>query len=102
IKGSHNAMKTGMLAAEAAFAALSAGRANDVLDDYEAGYRASHVYKDLKRVRNVKPLWSKFGTLLGVPLAAIDMWTNQLFGLSLFGTLNHGKPDFAPLKHASA
>jgi electron-transferring-flavoprotein dehydrogenase len=101
IKGSHNAMKTGMLAAEAAFAALSAGRSNDVLDDYEPAYRASHVYRDLKRVRNVKPLWSRCGTILGVPLAAIDMWTNQLFGLSLFGTLKHGKPDFATLRHAS-
>jgi electron-transferring-flavoprotein dehydrogenase len=101
IKGSHNAMKTGMLAAEAAFAALGSGRASDVLGDYETAYRASHVYKDLKRVRNVKPLWSKFGTILGVPLAAIDMWTNQLFGLSLFGTLKHGKPDYATLKHAS-
>ncbi len=100
IKGSHNAMKTGMLAAEAAFAALSAGRSGDVLEGYEDAYRASHVYKDLKRVRNVKPLWSKFGTLLGVPLAALDMWTNQLFGLSLFGTLKHGKPDYATLKHA--
>jgi len=101
IKGSHNAMKTGMLAAEAAFAALSAGRSGDVLEDYEEAYRASHVYKDLKRVRNVKPLWSRFGTILGVPLAALDMWTNQLFGLSLFGTLKHGKPDSATLKHAS-
>jgi electron-transferring-flavoprotein dehydrogenase len=101
IKGSHNAMKTGMLAAEAAFAALSAGRSNDVLGGYDEAYRASHVYKDLKRVRNVKPLWSKFGTLLGVPLAAIDMWTNQLFGVSFFGTLKHGKPDYATLKHAS-
>jgi electron-transferring-flavoprotein dehydrogenase len=101
IKGSHNAMKTGMLAAEAAFAALSAGRSGDVLEGYEEAYRASHVYKDLKRVRNVKPLWSRFGTILGVPLAALDMWTNQLFGLSLFGTLKHGKPDYATLKHAS-
>jgi electron-transferring-flavoprotein dehydrogenase len=101
IKGSHNAMKSGMLAAESAFAALAAGRANDVLDDYEPAYRASHVYKDLKRVRNVKPLWSRFGTLVGVPLAAFEMWTNQLFGLSIFGTLKHGKPDYATLKHAS-
>ena len=101
IKGSHNAMKTGMLAAEAAFAALGAGRANDVLEAYETAYRASHVYKDLKRVRNVKPLWSKLGTFLGVPLGGLDMWTNQLFGLCLFGTLKHGKPDYATLKHAS-
>ena len=93
-------MKSAMLGAEAAFAALSAGRSGDVLESYEEAYRASHVYKDLKRVRNVKPLWSKFGTILGVPLSALDMWTNQLFGLSLFGTLKHGKPDYATLKHA--
>jgi electron-transferring-flavoprotein dehydrogenase len=101
IKGSHNAMKTGMLAAEAAFAALGEGRSGDTLDAYEDAYRQSHVYKDLKRVRNVKPLWSRFGTIVGVPLAAIDMWTNQLFGFSFFGTLKHGKPDYATLKHAS-
>ena len=87
IKGSHNAMKTGMLAAEAAFAALGEGRSGDTLEAYEEAYRQSHVYKDLKRVRNVKPLWSKLGTIVGVPLAAIDMWTNQLFGFSFLGTL---------------
>jgi electron-transferring-flavoprotein dehydrogenase len=101
IKGSHNAMKTGMLAAEAAFAALGEGRANDTLDAYEEAYEQSHVYKDLKRVRNVKPLWSRLGTIVGIPLAAIDMWTNQLFGISVFGTLKHGKPDYATLKKAS-
>jgi electron-transferring-flavoprotein dehydrogenase len=100
IKGSHNAMKTGMLAADAAFAALGEGRSGDVLQAYEDGWRQSHVYKDLKRVRNVKPLWSRFGTIIGVPLGAIDMWTNQLFGFSLFGTLKHGKPDYATLKLA--
>jgi electron-transferring-flavoprotein dehydrogenase len=100
IKGSHNAMKTGMLGAEAAFAALGEGRANDELTSYEEAYRESHVHKDLKRVRNVKPLWSRFGTALGVPLGAIDMWLNQI-GLTLFGTLRHGKPDYATLKHAS-
>ena len=100
IKGSHNAMKTGMLGAEAAFAALGEGRANDELTSYEDAYRGSHVYKDLKRVRNVKPLWSKFGTVLGVPLSAIDMWANQL-GFTVFGTLHHGKPDYATLKPAS-
>ncbi|MEI9989647.1 MAG: electron transfer flavoprotein-ubiquinone oxidoreductase [Rhizomicrobium sp.] len=102
IKGSHNAMKTGMLAAEAVAAALAAGRAGDTLDGYEASYRASHVYKDLHRVRNVKPLWSRFGTILGlVPLGGIDMWFNQLFGFSPFGTLKHGKPDYATLKPAA-
>jgi electron-transferring-flavoprotein dehydrogenase len=62
IKGSHNAMKTGMLAAEAAFAAIAAGRQRDTLDDYDEAYRSSRVYKDLHRVRNAKPLLSRFGT----------------------------------------
>jgi len=101
IKGSHNAMKTGMLAAESVFAALGEGRAGDVLEGYEEAYRASHVYKDLKRVRNVKPLLSRLGTFLGMGLGGIDMWTNQLLGFSLFGTLKHGKPDYATLKRAS-
>jgi len=95
IKGSHNAMKTGMLGAEAAFAAVQAGRGGDVLETYEEAYRQSWVYKDLKAVRNAKPLWSRFGTLWGgVLLTGIDLWINQLFGgFSPFGTLKHGKTD---------
>ncbi|MBV9330730.1 MAG: electron transfer flavoprotein-ubiquinone oxidoreductase [Alphaproteobacteria bacterium] len=102
IKGSHNAMKSGMLAAESVFAALEANRTGDELTDYEPSVRASHIHRDLRRVRNVKPLWSKFGTFGGLlPLGGIDMWTNQLFGISLFGTLKHGKPDFATLAPAA-
>ena len=101
IKGSHNAMLSGIQAAEHAAAALADGRANDTLDGYEAGWRSSAIGKDLKRVRNVKPLWSKYGTIGGVMLGGIDMWTNQLFGFSLFGTLGHGKPDYAALKPAA-
>jgi electron-transferring-flavoprotein dehydrogenase len=100
IKGTHNAMKTGMLAAEAAFAALGEGRSADTLEAYESAYRRSYVHADLHRVRNVKPLWSRFGTFPGIALGGFDMWTNQLFGLSLFGTLGHGKPDDATLRHA--
>ena len=100
IKGSHNAMKTGMLAAEAAFAALAEGRAGDTLSAYDQTYAKSAVARDLHRVRNAKPLWSKLGTLLALPFIGLDLWTNQLFGLSLFGTLGHGKPDFATLKKA--
>ncbi len=100
IKGVHNAMGTGMLAAEQVAAALAAGRAHDELVEYENGWRDSPVGKDLFRVRNVKPLWSKFGTVLGVALGGFDMWTNTLFGFSLFGTLGHGKPDRDTLKPA--
>jgi len=95
IKGSHNAIKSGMLAAEAAFRAMQAGRAGDELTEYQQGYEASWVRKELKTVRNVKPLWSRYGTALGVALAGLDMWTNTLFGVSLFGTLKHGKTDAA-------
>ena len=78
IKGVHNAMGSGMLAAEHVAAALGAGRANDELVDYENAWRDSAVGKDLYRVRNVKPLWSKFGTIIGVALGGIDMWCNTL------------------------
>ncbi|MGF1457327.1 MAG: electron transfer flavoprotein-ubiquinone oxidoreductase [Alphaproteobacteria bacterium] len=101
IKGSHNAMKTGMMGAEAVFEALQDGRTSDELVTYTEKYRASHVYKDLKRVRNVKPLLSRFGTFLGMGLGGFDMWMNTLFGFSLFGTLGHGKPDHATLRPAS-
>jgi electron-transferring-flavoprotein dehydrogenase len=92
IKGSHNAMASGMLAAEEVATALAAGRANDELDGYEAAWRSSPVGRDLWKVRNVKPLLSKFGTVVGVLLGGLDMWTNTL-GFSLFGTLSHGKAD---------
>ena len=101
IKGTHNAMTSGMLAAEACAEALKAGRAHDELSRYEAAWRASPIGKDLWKVRNVKPLLTRFGTVVGVGLGGLDMWTNTLFGFSLFGTLRHGKPDYASLKPAS-
>lgn len=100
IKGVHNAMGTGMLAAEHVAAALAADRANDEIVDYENAWRSSSVGKDLFLVRNVKPLWSKFGTVLGVALGGFDMWCNTLFGTSLFGTQSHAKPDRATLDPA--
>jgi electron-transferring-flavoprotein dehydrogenase len=102
IKGVHNAMGTGMLAAEHVAAALGANRANDEIVEYENAWRSSSVGKDLFLVRNVKPLWSKFGTVLGVALGGLDMWCNTLFGGSLFGTQSHAKPDRATLDPAKA
>jgi electron-transferring-flavoprotein dehydrogenase len=101
IKGSHNAMLSGMLAAEKLAEAIAAGRANDEPVEIENAWRQTDIGKDLKRVRNVKPLWSKFGTLVGIGLGGLDMWTNQLFGFSLFGTLKHGKTDAQSLEPAS-
>jgi electron-transferring-flavoprotein dehydrogenase len=100
IKGTHNAMRSGMLAAEHIAAALSAGRAHDEIETYETSWRGSAIGADLWKVRNAKPLWSKLGTLAGLGCAGADMWANTL-GLSLFGTLRHGRPDSACLKPAS-
>jgi electron-transferring-flavoprotein dehydrogenase len=101
IKGVHNAMGSGMLAAEHVVAALGGGRANDELVDYENAWRDSAVGKDLYLVRNVKPLWSKFGTIIGVALGGFDMWCNTL-GFSLFGTQSHATPDSKKLDPAKA
>ncbi|MGO7209659.1 electron transfer flavoprotein-ubiquinone oxidoreductase [Rhizobium ruizarguesonis] len=101
IKGSHNAVLSGMLAAEKIAAAIVSGRSHDDVIEIENEWRKGDIGKDLKRVRNVKPLWSKFGTALGVALGGFDMWTNTLFGFSVFGTLKHGKTDAESLEPAS-
>jgi len=100
IKGSHNAMLSGILAAEHIADALASGRANDELAAYDDAWRESEIGRDLWKVRNAKPLWSRFGTTLGIGLGGLDMWTNTL-GFSLFGTMSHGKPDYATLKPAA-
>ncbi len=92
IKGNHNAMLSGKAAAEAAHAALKAGRASDELTDYDAELRSGPIGKDLKRVRNVKPLWSRYGLFASLAVGGLDMWTNTL-GFSLLGTLGHKKSD---------
>jgi electron-transferring-flavoprotein dehydrogenase len=94
IKGSHNAMKSGMMAAEAAFAAIQAGRSGDELVEYEQAYQTSWVRKELHTVRNAKPMLSRFGTLMGGAVSMFDMWcTSLLGGFSFFGTLRHTKSD---------
>ncbi|MBD8553142.1 electron transfer flavoprotein-ubiquinone oxidoreductase [Rhizobium sp. CFBP 8762] len=100
IKGSHNAVLSGMLAADKINEAIAAGRANDDPVAIENEWRAGDIGADLRRVRNVKPLWSRFGTVLGITLGALDMWTNT-FGFSFFGTLKHGKSDAASLEPAA-
>ncbi len=101
IKGSHNAILSGILAADHIAAAIAEGRAHDEVTAYDAAWRASDIGRDLKPVRNVKPLWSKYGTYIGAPLFGLDMWTNELFGFSFFGTLKHGKADYETLKPLS-
>ena len=92
IKGNHNAMLSGKAAAEAAYAAIQDGRASDELTAYETEVREGAIGTDLKKVRNVKPLWSQRGLLASLTVGGFDMWTNTL-GFSLLGTMGHGKSD---------
>ena len=100
IKGNHNAMLSGKAAAEAAMAAIKVDRSGDELTAYEVDVREGAIGKDLKKVRNVKPLWSKFGLMTSLVVGGFDMWCNTL-GFSLLGTLKHGKNDADSTEHAS-
>ncbi|MEM9840340.1 MAG: electron transfer flavoprotein-ubiquinone oxidoreductase [Pseudomonadota bacterium] len=108
IKGNHNAMKTGMMAAEAVYDAIAEGREGDDPVAYQVAYDASWVAEELYTVRNAKPLWSKFGTVLGaIMMTGMDLWMNiiggkvGLKGLSFFGTMEHGKSDAESTEPAS-
>lgn len=101
IKGSHNAMKSGMLAAEAVFNALNTGsEPQPLLTAYPEALRNSWVWKDLHAVRNVKPLLSRFGTWLGTMLGGVEMWLGA-FNITLPWTLQHQKADHESLKPAN-
>jgi electron-transferring-flavoprotein dehydrogenase len=101
IKGSHNAMLSGMLVADRLAGALAAGRQHDVVAEIDAGWRDGRIGRDLFGVRNAKPLWSRFGTLIGIGLAGFDMWVTTLCrGWSPFGTLRHRKADHEALEPA--
>ncbi|MEO8757264.1 MAG: electron transfer flavoprotein-ubiquinone oxidoreductase [Devosia sp.] len=102
LKAIHSAIRSGIGAADSIADALVAGRANDRLDDLTGSVMATGIGRELHRVRNVKPLWSRFGTVLGVALGGVDMWVNQLFRFSPFGTLRHSKADYATLWPKSA
>ena len=94
IKGNHNAMLSGIAAAEAAHAAIKAGRGGDELGDYAEAVATGPIAADLKPVRNVKPLWSRYGLMASLALGGLDMWINTAFGnRSPFGSLKHGKTD---------
>ncbi|MEQ6248880.1 electron transfer flavoprotein-ubiquinone oxidoreductase [Sulfitobacter sp. HNIBRBA3233] len=101
IKGNHNAMLSGKAAAEAAYAAIQDGRAGDELPDYETAVRDGDIGKDLWKVRNVKPLWSKYGLTTSLAVGGFDMWCNELFNFSLLGSMHHGKSDAEATEPAS-
>lgn len=91
IKGSHTAMKSGMLAAEAAAAAIAAGREKDAMAEYDAAVRESWIATELKKVQNAQPLIAKFGGELGTVLAGTDMWLRTIAGFGLWKPLKHHK-----------
>ncbi len=93
IKGSHNAILSGKLAGETIFEALGKGRSGDELGSFDEAVTDGAIGRDLKRVRNVKPLWSRYGLLGGLALGGADMWCANLFGGPLFGTVHHRKSD---------
>ena len=108
IKGSHTAMKSGMLAAESIAAAIGAGREADALSEYDAAVRSSWIAKELKLVQNAEPLAAKFnGDLLGSALANVDMWSRTLFGFGIVKPMKHhtdasaiGRADlYEPIKY---
>ncbi|HWI85777.1 MAG TPA: NAD(P)/FAD-dependent oxidoreductase, partial [Sphingomonas sp.] len=78
IKGTHTAMKSAMLAAEAAAAALAEGRSGDTLETYQPAVEASWIAAELKKVRNAEPALAKLGPALGTLWAGVDMWMRQL------------------------
>ena len=93
IKGNHNAMHSGIDAAEAAFKAINAGRSGDILHDYSESIGSGPIGRDLKKVRNVAPLNGRFGPLAGLVIGGFDMWFQSIFRFSILGTLKHGKSD---------
>ena len=100
IKGNHNAMHSGIAAAEAAHAAIRVGRSSDELTAYTEAVETGPIAADLRPVRNVKPIWSRFGLTASLALGGADMWMGQLTGWSLFGTLKHGETDAKATRRA--
>jgi electron-transferring-flavoprotein dehydrogenase len=98
LKAIHSALRSGRVAGEQVASAIAAGRANDTLETLDAAVRASGIEAELHAVRNVKPLWHRFGTLLGAALGGADLWAQHLLKLSPFGTLHIRQTDAATLR----
>ncbi|HZW12123.1 MAG TPA: electron transfer flavoprotein-ubiquinone oxidoreductase [Noviherbaspirillum sp.] len=100
IKGSHTAIKSGMLCAEAVFAAVTAGRASDELTAYPEAYEKSWLAEELNQTRNFK-LWFKKGSLMGPLMTGIEQWLLPKIGIkNPPWTLHRDKPDHVYLQPA--
>ena len=98
LKAIHNAILSGIGAADAVGAAIAQGRQHDLIEDLGEKIMATGIARELRAVRNVKPLWSRFGTVLGALAAGVEMWTSAILGRSLLGTLSHSQADYQALK----
>ncbi|OMH86661.1 electron transfer flavoprotein-ubiquinone oxidoreductase [Candidatus Liberibacter asiaticus] len=101
IKGSHNAIISGMLAAEKIVERLSNGKKHDDPIEIEDSWRQTQIGKDLWIIRNIKPLLSRFGVFIGLSLGLMDIWIQKILGFSFLGTLKHHKMDSCSLEAAS-
>ncbi|WP_240232477.1 electron transfer flavoprotein-ubiquinone oxidoreductase [Devosia lacusdianchii] len=98
LKAIHNAILSGIGAADAVADAIGKGRQHDLIKDFGTRIMATGISAELQGVRNVKPLWTRFGTVLGALAGGIELWTSAILGRSLLGTLHHSKPDYQGLK----
>ncbi len=98
LKAIHNAILSGIGAADAVGAAIAVGRQHDVIEDLQQRVMTTGIEKELRGVRNLKPLWSRFGTVFGAVLGGFDMWCQALLRFSPFGTLRWKTSDAAKLK----
>jgi electron-transferring-flavoprotein dehydrogenase len=101
IKGTHTAIKSGMLAAEAAYDAVVAGRSSDELSAYPQAYEQSWLYTELQQTRNFKN-WFKKGPLIGKLMTGIEQWALPKIGVdNPPWTLHRDKPDHVYLRPAA-
>jgi electron-transferring-flavoprotein dehydrogenase len=102
LKAIHNAILSGIGAADAVGAAIAQGRQHDVIADLGHRIMATGIAAELQSVRNVKPLWSRFGTRLGALASGVELWSSSILGRSLLGTLRHKGGDYQGLKSKNA
>src|SRR5690606_10891674 len=102
LKAIHNAILSGIGAADAVGEAIAAGRRHDRLEALAGRVFDTGIERELRGVRNLKPLWARYGTLRGALLGGLDMWSQVLTGWSPFGTQRWRATDAEGLKPLAA
>ncbi|HEY8577837.1 MAG TPA: electron transfer flavoprotein-ubiquinone oxidoreductase [Devosia sp.] len=98
LKAIHNAILSGIGAADAVASAIAQGRQHDLIADFGHRVMATGIADELRGVRNIKPLWSRLGTIAGSLASGIELWTSAILGRSLLGTLHHRERDYQGLQ----